>query len=276
MSPARHVCPVSRPRAFAVSLVLSLAASFAAAGAAHAQDREDVLGGRHHKFESPQNFAIEVRLSPFFYPDIDSDPNLHGCTPFKSVFGSGNSLEVSGEFDWQALRIPHLGTLGPGIGGGVVSFTANAPSAGQTSGGCDSASTTSGETTTLNIFPFYAVAVLRADALWRELGVPFVPYAKLGPAMAYWAASNTLGISKTRQGSTGQGVTFGSQLALGLAFNLNVLDEYTARNFDETMGVNNTYLFAEWTDANLSGLWVQPSALRVGAATWTFGLTWEF
>ena len=237
MSPARHVCPVSRPRAFAVSLVLSLAASFAAAGAAQAQDREDVLGGRHHKFESPQNFAIEVRLSPFFYPDIDSDPNLHGCTPFKSVFGSGNSLEVSGEFDWQALRIPHLGTLGPGIGGGVVSFTANAPSAGQTSGGCDSASTTSGETTTLNIFPFYAVAVFRADALWRELGVPFVPYAKLGPAMAYWAASNTLGISKTRQGSTGQGVTFGSQLALGLAFNLNVLDEYTARNFDETMGI---------------------------------------
>ena len=118
--------------------------------------------------------------------------------------------------------------------------------------------------------------MLRADALWKDLGVPFVPYAKLGPAMAYWQASNTLGISKDRSGATGQGFTLGSQLSLGIAFNLNVLDEYTARNFDESMGVNNTYLFAEWSDTNLNGLWVQPSALRVGAATWTFGLTWEF
>ncbi len=228
-------------------------------------------------YESPQHFAIELRLSPFFYPDVDSDPGLHGCKPFQGVFGTGSSLLFSGEFDWQAIRIPHLGTIGPGIGAGVVSFSAAAPNTVPTSpGSCDSTGSPSGENTSLNIYPFYAVAVLRADALWKDLGVPFVPYAKLGPAMAYWQASNTLGISKDKQGATGQGITFGSQLSLGIAFNLNVLDPYTARNFDESMGVNNTYLFAEWTDTNLNGLWVQPNPLRVGAATWTFGLTWEF
>jgi hypothetical protein len=240
------------------------------------EDREEPLGGKHHLYESPQHFAIELRFAPFFYPDIDSDPALHGCQPFKGVFGSSPSLLFSGEFDWQTIRIPHLGTIGPGIGAGVVSFSSNAPTAIGSSGGCDITSTASGEQTGLNIYPFYAVAVLRADALWKDLGVPFVPYAKLGPALAYWQASNTLGISKDRQGSTGQGITWGSQLALGISFNLNVLDPYTARNFDESMGVNNTYLFVEWTDANLSGLWIQPNALRVGAATWTFGLTWEF
>ena len=55
-----------------------------------------------------------------------------------------------------------------------------------------------------------------------------------------------------------------------------MLDPYTARNFDESMGVNNTYLFAEWTDMSLDGMWVQSNALRVGSKTWTFGLTWEF
>jgi hypothetical protein len=260
-----------------LALVCALSASLASATALAQENREDALGGRHRKYESPQHFAIELRLSPFYYPDVDSEPDLHGCKPFAGIFGTSPSLLFSGEFDWQAIRIPHLGTLGPGVGAGVVSFSAAAPNAGATSSsGCDGTSSPSGESTTLNIYPFYAVAVLRADALWKELGVPFVPYAKLGPAMAFWQASNTLGTSKDKAGSLGQGFTLGTQLALGVAFNLNVLDEYTARNFDQSMGVNGTYLFVEFTDANLDGLWVQPNALRVGDATWTFGLAWEF
>jgi hypothetical protein len=248
-----------------------------AAGAAHAQEeRNEFLAGKHHKYESPQRFAIEVRFAPFYYPDVDTDPGLHGCQPFHNVFGSGSSLLFSGEFDWQALRIPHIGTLGPGVGAGVVSFSGYAPEAGQSSNGCDPITSASGESTTLNIYPIYAVAVFRADALWKDLGVPFVPYAKLGPALGLWQASNTLGVSRDKAGAIGQGFTLGSQFAIGLAFNLNVLDEYTARNFDETMGVNNTYLFAEWTNTSLSGLWLQQDALRVGSTSWTFGLAWEF
>jgi hypothetical protein len=255
---------------------LASAALLASAPADAQEDRMEVLAGKHHKYESAQNFAIEVRFSPFFYPDVDNDPALHGCHPFHDVFGTGSSLLFSGEFDWQALRIPHLGTLGPGVGAGLVSFSALAPSAGSTSNGCDAVTSTSGENTSLNIYPMYAVAVLRADALWKEMGVPFVPYVKLGPALGFWQATNTLGVSKDRSGATGQGFTFGSQFALGVGFNLNVLDEYTARNFDESMGVNNTYLFAEWTDISLDGMWVQSNALRVGSKTWTFGINWEF
>lgn len=276
-SSVRSPVRISVALAVAVSLSLSLSLALAlAAGPALAQeDRQDVLGSQRHSYASPQNFAIEVRFSPF-YPQVDSDPALHGCQPFNTVFGGSPSVMVGAEFDWQALRIPHLGTLGPGVGISTVSFSANAPNTGGSSSGCLTSSSTSGESTSLTIYPVYAVAVLRADVLWRELGVPFVPYAKLGPAAGFWQASNTLGVSDNK-GSKGQGYTLGTQLAVGMMFNLNVFDEYAARNFDEGMGVNGTYIYAEWTDSNLDGLWgIQPNALRVGGTSWTFGLAWEF
>ena len=249
---------------------------FLLVGSSRAQeDRGESLSAHHKSYESPQNFAIELRVSPYS-PGVDSDPSLHGCTPFSDIFGKSPSFMVGAEFDWQALRIKHLGTIGPGLGIGVVSYNAYAPNTGpQNSSGCTTSSTLSGEQTSLSIYPMYAVAVLRADALWKEAGVPFVPYAKLGYGSAFWQASNTLGTSKYA-GNVGQGYTVGSMLAIGVAFNLNVFDEYAARNFDEEMGVNSTYFFAEFTDLNLNGLWVQSDPLRVGGTSWTFGLDWEF
>lgn len=255
-----------------------VASVLAAAPAASAQDtRTDTLGALQHKvYESPQHFAIELRLAPGFYPDVDSDPALHGCTPFMSVFGAGKTDLLSAEFDWQALRIPHIGTLGPALGIGYATFSTNAPIATTTGGGClTSTSQSSGEQTSLNIYPVYAVAVFRADGLWKDLGVPFVPYAKAGLGGALWQATNTLGTS-TFGGQKGQGYSMGAELALGVGFNLNVLDPYAAREFDESMGVNSTYVFAEWTDASLNGLGFQSNPLRVGGTMWTFGLAWEF
>jgi hypothetical protein len=247
-----------------------LAATFAASSALAQQERQEVLVGKHHVYASPQHFAFELRISPFL-PDIDSDPSLNGATPFADIFGGKQRIMLSGEFDWQTVRIPHLGTLGPGLGFGYFEVSGNAPLQNPTAGGA----TTSGETTKLEIFPLYLAAVLRADVLWRDLGIPFVPYAKAGPAVSFWRASNTLGTSQF-QGTSGKGYTLGAQLALGVGFNLNVFDEYAAKNFDEAMGVNNTYLFGEWTDADLNGLGFQSDPLRVGGQYWTFGLAFEF
>jgi hypothetical protein len=57
---------------------------------------------------------------------------------------------------------------------------------------------------------------------------------------------------------------------------LNILDPYAAREFDESMGVNSTSIFAEWTDANLDGLFLQPDPLHVGGRYWTFGMVFTF
>jgi hypothetical protein len=248
-----------------VALGAALAVTSAAA-AVHAQeDRMPPLRGKHRDYSSPQHFAIELRFASLT-PNVDSDPSLHGQTPYATTFPTKSLLLVSGEFDWQALRIPHVGSLGPGLGFGY----------GQKSGTAKFLDgTPSGETTTLEIYPFYAVAVFRLDMLWKDAGVPFVPYAKAGLAMSLWRASNTLGTS-SYQGLAGKGYSLGTHLALGLAFNLNSLDMYTAKGFDETMGVNSTYFFGEYTRSDLDGLGFQADALRVGGEAWTFGLAFEF
>ena len=135
-----------------------------------------MLGGRHKMYETAQHFAFELRFSPFT-PQVDSDPGLHGATPFADTLHNFPRLMFQGEFDWQALRIPHVGTLGPGIGIGYTKMSGDAQFL--TPHGPNGI-TNSGETTTLEIYPIYAVAVLRADVVWRELHVPLVPYAKLG------------------------------------------------------------------------------------------------
>lgn len=245
------------------------AATLLSAVDASAQEHDDPIGGRSRRFESPQNFAAEIRFAPF-YPAIDSDPQLHGQNPFEKVFGTAPRLLVSAEFDWQAYRIPHVGTIGPGIGAGFSTMSDPAQFQQEHNG-----TTESGEKTTLQIFPCYLVAVLRVDVLWREIHIPIVPYAKFGLGLAFWRASNTLGISRA-YGVLGEGDSIGSHVALGLAVNLNPLDAYAATSFDDAMGVNNTYVFAEWTREDLDGLGIQSDPLRVGGTSWNLGLAFEF
>jgi hypothetical protein len=255
-----------------------VAALTLAAGAARAQqDANDVLTGRHQVNGSPQRFAAEVRVSPFT-PAVDSDPNLQGTKPYAQVFGSSPRILVGAEFDWQAVRFPHLGTLGPGV---AVGYTAMSGPAKFSTPHGPTMTYDSGETTSLDIYPFDAMAVLRVDVLWREIGIPLVPYLKAGVGVSLWRATNTLGTSVYTDPSTGKSVSgeghaLGTHFALGIGFNLNVLDEYAAKSWDESMGVNGTYLFAEYTREDLAGLGVQSDPLRVGGTSWTFGLAFEF
>jgi hypothetical protein len=233
-----------------------------AAASAHAQEnREDVLYGRHKNYETPQKFAFELRFSPY-YPQVDSEPGLQG-TPLHDTFGGSDRLLFEAEFDWQVVRVPHFGTIGPGIG------------LGDTKPHGATGTTVSGETTSLSVYPIYVVAVARADVLWKEARIPLVPYAKLGLGYAIWRASNSLGTSQYN-GVAGDGGSFGTQLGVGLAFNVNVFDEYAAKTFDESVGVNGTYVFAEYTRSDLDGLGIQQHPLRVGAEMATFGVTVEF
>ena len=246
-----------------------LAAALGATSARAQEDRIDPLGGREHGIHSPQHFAFELRFSPYTN-NIDSDPALNGATPYKTAFGTAPRFFAGAEIDWQALRIPHLGSLGPGASAGYTVASDPAQFTEMHDGTFES-----GETTTLAILPMALMAVLRVDVLWRDVGIPIVPYAKLGIAYALWRASNTLGTSSF-EGVSGKGHSWGVHYAAGLALNLNPFDPYAAQNFDDSLGVNGTYLFAEWTRDDFNGLGFQSHPLRVGSSNWTFGLAFEF
>jgi hypothetical protein len=218
---------------------------------------------REHPFRTAQNFALELRVSPY-RPQVDQDPSLNG-TPFASNFGSSPRVYVGLELDWQTLRIPYVGTLGPGLGVGYLTMSRPV----QTLSG-----RTSGDQTNLSIYPFYAVAVLRADTFWRDLGFPLVPYGKAGLAMALWRASNTGGTSSANNVS-GKGHSFGTDLAVGVMLALDALDPGASRNMDNATGINNTYLYIEAYWLSLNGL-AQTNALHVGTSSWAAGLAFEF
>lgn len=255
-----------------------VAASCAVLGAwgspARADDETGVLASRREKYASPERFVLELRFG-LYHPRVDSDPSLlAGSSPYRDIFGDTANFEFALEFDWQAYRIPHFGTIGPGVSAGYTQANANAPLAVPEPSGTQSA-----EGTSLTIFPMYGVVVLRADVLDRELHIPLVPYAKAGIGWALWQASDSAGTSyatnKAGQSVVGEGKTFGTQVAVGLAFDLNVLDMAAARQFDSSVGVNHTYAFFEGFWANLDGLG-QSHALYVGAYTWAAGVALSF
>jgi hypothetical protein len=216
-------------------------------------------------FRSAQNFMLELRFSPYS-PQVDEEPGLTG-TPFKDRFGDKARLYFGLEFDWQTFRIPYVGTIGPGLGVGLVGMSRDAMTK-------ENPPRASGDSYSLDIYPFYLAAVLRADTFWRDAGFPLVPYGKFGLGVGLWRASNTGGTSNF-DGVSGKGMTWGTHAAVGVAFALDVLDNGASRNMDNAIGINNTYFYAEYYWLALNGL-AQDKALYVGTNTWAMGLAFEF
>jgi hypothetical protein len=217
-----------------------------------------------HPFRSAQNFELELRLSPY-YPQVDDDPSLNGQRPFEKNFGNNARVSVGLEFDWQMFRIPHVGTIGPGFGVAYVGMSRDVTTV---------TGRASADQTSLSIYPFFADAVLRADAFWRDNGIPLVPYAKAGLGLGLWRASNAAGTA-VADGVHGKGASWGTSFALGVSFALDALDRGSSRTMDNSTGINNTYVFLEESWLALNGL-AQKNALHVGSNTWVAGLAFEF
>jgi hypothetical protein len=121
----------------------------------------------------------------------------------------------------------------------------------------------------------YLALVLRADTFWRGADIPVVPYGKIGGAVGLWDAHNSTGTAKSSDGVKGSGATWGTHAALGVGLPLDFIDRGASRNMDSAVGINNTYIYAEYYWLNLNGLG-QDNALYVGTRSWAAGLAFEF
>lgn len=239
--------------------LLALCAFPAAAAAA-------IPGMDYHPHQSSQDFALELRTN-FFKPEIDSAPGLTG-TPYESTFGGDTRLGLGAEFDWQFLRDPRIGSIGVGANVGRWATTAKALNYVDL--------TPTGDDTTLHLWQFAGLGVFRFEAL-ANIGIPLVPFAKAGLGYTLWRSYGPDGTYGSRKpnGNRAIGGSYGFQWSAGLALLLDSLDPSSAKNLDEATGVNNTYLFFEYTDAALNSA-SSGSALRVGGETLTGGLALEF
>src|SRR5690606_37859934 len=152
-------------------------------------------------YESPQDVLVELRFGRYV---PNADEGVEG-TPFVDIFGDSNRYYGGIEVDWQALRIPYVGTFGPGFGIGYTRASAKAL--------LENSEGRSSQPTSLTIIPMYLVGVLRADVFARR-GVPLVPYAKLGFGYAIWTASDADETAEV-DGVVGRGASYGIQWALG-------------------------------------------------------------
>lgn len=230
----------------------------------HAQSLDGMTPKRRSPDDlaSEQTVAVELRFGRYL---PSADQGLDG-TPYADVFGNDNRYFAGVEIDWQVLRIPYLGSLSPGLGFGYTKASAKAP--------FESLEARSGQDTSLEIFPAYVVGVLRADELARRTAVPLVPYGKLGLGVALWRAREA-DRTASADGVSGKGVSFGPQFALGVMFLLDVLDPEDARTADAELGLNHSYLFAEWYVSDLDGF-NSAERLQVGTNTWMTGVALEF
>ena len=96
----------------------------------------------------------------------------------------------------------------------------------------------------LNVIPIALLLVLRIDALADLLNVPLVPYAKVGLDWDVWWVLGGGG-TELVDGKKANGGTVGWQVTAGLAFRLDQFDPMSARTFDNEVGVNHSYVFAE-------------------------------
>jgi hypothetical protein len=222
------------------------------------------------RFASPQNFALEFRLGPYS-PEIDEE--FKGAqTPHQDFFGDGTRLMFQIEFDWQLYRHPAVGSVGIGASAGYFRETASSPF----NATDDPSAERSGDESRLTLYPVAAVAVYRGDQLWRLLGIPLVPYGKIGLNYTFWNIydGNEL-IAENPGGGRGRGGTLGWQAAAGLSLVLDIIDLGSSRELDSETGINQTHLFVEYVKYEVSGLG-QSNKLRVGDTTWLAGLMFEF
>lgn len=182
--------------------------------------------------ESARSFMLELKGGPWI---ADMDRGFPaGTKPYETIFGASPALIGELELDYQVLQ--RVGSLGVGISGGYAEKFGES---------IDSATGAKvGTRSGLHIVPIKLMAVYRFDYFAKS--VPLVPYAKAGfVAMPWWVTTG--GKTETADGSRAAGVNFGYFGTIGLSFLLDVLDQRLSKDFDNSIGVNHSYIFAEYS-----------------------------
>jgi hypothetical protein len=216
--------------------------------------------------ESPRNYAIEVKLGGF-KPLIDREPGLAGNQPFNATFGATAMLLAEVEVDrilWQ-----EIGSAGIGVSLGYAERYAPAVVV----EGSDGTVRPTSERTGFFVLPIRIQGVYRFDWAALRLGVPLVPYAKAGIVVTPWWSTKGDSVQYV-DGARGAGAKWGYGFTLGASILLDVLEPRLARDFDTDIGVNHSYLFAEYTYADVNSF--NANSLDLSSRHWMFGIAFEF
>jgi hypothetical protein len=210
--------------------------------------------------ESPVWGNFEFEMGPY-YPDIDSSAS---GDPFADIFGENNRLlgEATGEY----YVFDEHGKLGLGLSIGFTRLSGTNSISGST--------ITIEETTRFSIIPIRALVSYRWDYLVEEFEIPLAAKVQAGYNYWIWRSLDAGGSVSTANGITGRGAKMGWHIAARLEFQLNILTPQMAASFDNTWGVNNTYLYGEFEYAQIDDF--GEPGFEFGGPSWRLGMAFEF
>jgi len=219
-----------------------------------AQERSDV------PTQSPRSGSVEFRLGGY-RPQLDAEEGVEGA-PFSEVFGASNLLLF--EVELQRFFYQGIGTAGVSLSLGYAEKYASAllPSGGRAQ-----------ERTGFHVLPVRVRGVYRFDYPAFRWGIPLVPYVKPGLVYMPWWITKGGELEDFGDGKA-QGGKLGWEVAGGVSFLLDVLEPRLARDFDSDLGVNHSYLFAEYTYAKVNNFGGQ--GFNLSDSYWMFGLALDY
>ena len=236
---------------------------------------------------SPRWWMLEFRFGPY-KPAVDSESGLTG-TPYRDIFECppgescsstwpGASVMSGAELDLHLWK--GHGALGVGASFGYFRIKGKSLTLEDPEAPFDPENNpyiTSNDTTSLNIMPLVFQVVYRWDYAARTWNIPLVPYLKAGGVYAFWWVEGPNGDTArfSADGGKARGGTFGYQLNLGLALQLDFLEPGAAKRMDSELGINHSYIFCEFVHSQIR--WGSGDRMHIGMpATFSAGLAMEF
>lgn len=201
---------------------------------------------------SPVNWTAHISFGAYKLRHID-DEFEKGITPAEDIFS--NDYHFLFNLGFERFVYQGYGTVG--VEGAIGYWQTYGKSLFKNG-------TKSSDTSVFNLIPTKTSAVYRYRDLWEKYGVPFVPFAKLGLDYYFWWILDQSGDTAEwtpPEGGTkdGYGGTFGFHLSYGLQLCLDFIDPKLALEFDQDVGVNNTYLYFEGTLSKVNDFWAGSS-----------------
>lgn len=237
----------------------------AAPDTAHAQQRESNVTG-----------SFDVQFGPY-YPRVDDE--FDNATPFEQTFGSSSAVM------FQADALYYLwtghGKLGVGATFGYSQFSgttqvggSNGGNGGGGNGGGNDGDVQLEKTSNFSVFPLGLIASYRWDFLVTEWNIPLALRVEGGLDYYLWELTDGSGDNPSSSDVPGAGGTPGYHAAGRLEFLLDWLDPTSAAQLDFSWGINNTYLFAEYSYSQVRDF--DGSGFRLGDTNWRIGLSFDF
>jgi hypothetical protein len=209
--------------------------------------------------ESPRNFTLELKLGPYTplfsrsFPENDPYTQLFGVNPM-----------LMGEVGLEYMIWQRFGTLSGAVTVGYAEKFGKALIAGTTQ--------FADESTGIRLITIRPGISYRFDWAAIRHNVPLVPYVKGSFVAIPWWIEKGQKI-ETYEGVEARGVAFGLSFTAGLSLMLDFLDQRLARDFDSSVGVNHTYLFAE---INLQETFRSSTVpITFSSQYWLFGLAFD-